>query len=276
MGIVGGRIGYWLLRKIAPRASASPHGDESNTVDTKLQQFFGEGFFDMLRGKTVLDFGCGVGSQAVEIARMGASRVIGLDIQESLLARARELAKRHGVSDRCQFVTSTNELADFIISKDAFEHFSDPAAILRRMSELLKPGGMLLAAFGPTWLHPYGGHLFSVFPWAHLVFTEHALIRWRSEFKSDGATRFSEVEGGLNQLTIRRFEQLVGESPLRFEYLEPVPIKGIRLLKCKALREAGSSIVRCKLALKISEPNHGVLATPYAYAPDVAPASRRA
>jgi hypothetical protein len=97
-----------------------------------------------------------------------------------------------------------------------------------------------------------------VFPWAHLLFTEGALIRWRSDFKSDGATRFSEVEGGLNQLTIRRFQQFVEESPLRFEYLESVPIKGIRLFKCKGFREVGSSIVRCKLTLKDPEPNRGM------------------
>lgn len=163
------------------------------------------------------------------------------------MAQARELAQRCSVSDRCTFVTSAEELAEIIISKDAFEHFSDPAAILRHMSVLLKQGGFVLAVFGPTWLHPYGGHLFSVFPWAHLIFTEHALIRWRSDFKSDGATRFSEVEGGLNQLTIRRFEQFVNESPLRFEHLETVPIRGIRLLKTRVFREFGSSIVCCKL-----------------------------
>jgi SAM-dependent methyltransferase len=261
MGIVGGPIGYWLLRKTASRGRSSSQGDESNALDTKLEQFFGEDFFDIIRGKTVLDFGCGAGSQAVEMARMGAGKVIGLDIQQSLRAKATELAERHSVSDRCEFVASTDELADIIISKDAFEHFFDPAAILRRMSELLKPGGFVLAAFGPTWFHPYGGHLFSVFPWAHLVFTEHALIRWRSDFKSDGATRFSEVDGGLNQMTIRRFEQMVEESPLRFEYIKTVPIKGLRLLKCKALREAGSSIVRCKLTLKESKSDKGMAST---------------
>ena len=116
----------------------------------------------------------------------------------------------------------------------------------------------MLASFGPTWLHPLGGHLFSVFPWAHLIFTEQALIRWRSDFKSDGATKFSEVEGGLNQMTIRRFEKFVDESPLRFVYLNTVPIKGIRLLKHRVFREFGSSIVCCKLELKgITEPLPG-------------------
>lgn len=115
------------------------------------------------------------------------------------------------------------------------------------MRKLVKPDGFILAAFGPTWLHPYGGHLFSVFPWAHLLFTENALVRWRSDFKSDGATKVSEVEGGLNSMTIGKFERIVNASPLKFEWLDTLPIKGIRLLKHKAFRELGSSIVRCKL-----------------------------
>lgn len=256
MGIVGGELGYGMLRKIAPLRDATPEqvaalreGD-SNVLNTKLTQYFGDSFFDLIRGKTVLDFGCGVGCQSVELARIGARRVIGLDIQEHVLAEARELARQQSVSEICHFTTSTDELADIIISKDAFEHFSDPAAILQRMSELLKPDGAVLAAFGPTWLHPYGGHLFSVFPWSHLIFTERALIRWRSDFKADGATRFGEVAGGLNQITIRRFERLVEDSPLRFEHLDTIPIRGIHLLKHSLLRELGSSIVCCKLTLK--------------------------
>lgn len=257
MGILGGRIGYWMLRKVAPRGHVAPES-ESSAPDSKLKLFFGDDFFDRIKGKTVVDFGCGPGTQAVEMAVMGAGRVVGLDIQQRALVSAAELARRHSVSDRCTFATGTGEkTADIIISKDAFEHFSDLPAILSQMSLLLKPGGYVLAAFGPTWLHPYGGHLFSAFPWAHLVFTERALIRWRADFKSDGATRFSEVEGGLNQMTIRRFEQIVDESPLRLEYLECLPIKGIPLLKSPILREFGSSIVCCKLIARDPKPVRG-------------------
>ena len=118
------------------------------------------------------------------------------------------------------------------------------------MATLLKPDGYVLAAFGPTWLHPHGGHIFSVFPWSHLVFSEQALIRWRADFKTDGATRFREVAGGLNQLTIAQFERIVADSPFQIEWLDTLPIRGIPLLKTRLLRELGSSIVRCKLTLK--------------------------
>jgi SAM-dependent methyltransferase len=254
MAVVGGRLGYWMLRKIAPQESYSGQGNHPPDGDTKLQEFFGDGFFETIRGKTVLDFGCGDGGQSVEMAEKGAGKVIGVDIQEPRLARGRKLAQARKVADRCFFGTTSPEPVDVIISKDAFEHFADPAAILRLMSGLLKPGGFVLASFGPTWLHPYGGHLFSVFPWAHFFFSEKALIRWRSDFKTDGAKRFAEVDGGLNKLTISGFEALVAQSPFRFEYLETVPIRRMSLLKHKALRELGSSFVRCKLTLK--DPPH--------------------
>jgi ubiquinone/menaquinone biosynthesis C-methylase UbiE len=251
MAMIDGQLEYKILRFIAPRSGtlSSESIGESN-LETKAEQFFGENFFRSIEGKTVIDFGCGRGNQSVEMAQKGAAKVIGIDIQEQCLETGIKRARQLGVSDRCFFTKNYNELADVVISKDAFEHFSDPAEILQIMASLLKPRGYVLAAFGPTWLHPYGGHLFSVFPWSHLLFTEQSQIRWRSDFKTDGATRFSEVDGGLNQLTIARFERIVANSPFRFEWLETIPIKGISLLKIKTLREIGSSIVRCKLVLK--------------------------
>lgn len=247
MGMIGGSLGSTILGLIAP-APPVRAGEFKPDQDNKLGRCFGPDFLGSLAGKTVIDFGCGDGLQAVTIAaRVPDCRVIGLDIQPRFLEQARVRAARLGVSGRCRFAETTGERADVIISIDAFEHFSDPASILVVMSDLLKPDGELLVSFGPTWLHPYGGHLFSVFPWAHLIFTESALLRWRARFRSDGATRFSEVEGGLNQIRIRDFEQLVDDSPLTLVWLETVPIRNLSVLRWKPLREFGSSIVRCRL-----------------------------
>src|ERR1019366_3298728 len=169
----------------------------------------GDEFFTKIAGKVVIDFGSGEGAEAVEMAGRGAKRVIGIDIREDVLQAARQRAGSTGVQNTCLFVSSTKELADIVVSLDAFEHFADPAGILRIMNTLLQPTGEVLVSFGPTWYDPLGGHLFSVFPWAHLIFSEKALIRWRSTFETDGATRFSEVAGGLNQMTIAKFEELM-------------------------------------------------------------------
>jgi SAM-dependent methyltransferase len=251
MGILGGKLGYFILKQYVPRGlkknSLAPH---HLVADTRLTELFGDDFYKQITGKVVIDFGCGGGKEAIEMALHGAEKVIGIDIRERLLEAGKELSIKYGVSYRCTFTTQTSERGDIIISKDAFEHFEDPPAVLKQMRRLLKPNGCVMAAFGPTWLHPYGGHLFSVFPWAHLIFTENTLLRWRSNFRSDGATRFSQVEGGLNQLTISKFESIVKNSPFEFEFMETMPIKGLNLLKFKLLREFGSSIVRCKLIPK--------------------------
>ncbi len=253
MGSLADQIGYRLLRFLSPRrqsVSQDSTNSDCSMPETNLKQLFGEGFFKLIEGKTVIDFGCGRGYQTVEMAQNGAAKVIGLDIQEHQLRHGKEIAIQFKVDDRCVFTSSTNQLADIIVSKDAFEHFSNPGDILNLMRSLLKPDGYVLAAFGPTWFHPYGGHFFSIFPWSHLIFSENSQIKWRSHFKTDGATTFSEVEGGLNQLTISRFERYVADSPFRLEWLETIPIKGISLFKANFLREIGSSIVRCKLSLK--------------------------
>jgi SAM-dependent methyltransferase len=250
MGRVADELGYRVLRRMASGAVHGASGRHAESTDAGIEAAFGKGFFDLIQGKTVIDFGCGLGQQSVEMAKQGAAKVIGLDVQTHFLAMGRQHAARAGVSDRCEFTVRTQELADVIVSKDAFEHYADPAAILATMATLLKPDGCVLASFGPTWLHPYGGHIFSIFPWSHLMFTEASQIRWRADFKQDGATRFSEVAGGLNQLTIARFEALVAHSPFRLEALQTVPIKGLPLFKTRMFREFGSSIVRCKLVLK--------------------------
>lgn len=207
----------------------------------------GDEFFARVAGKVVIDFGCGEGAEAVEMAGMGARRVIGIDIREDVLQKARHRARDAGVQNTCFFASSTKERADLVVSIDAFEHFADPAAVLRTMNALLRPAGEILVSFGPTWYHPLGGHLFSVFPWAHLIFSEDALIGWRSTFKTDGATRFSEVAGGLNQMTIAKFEQLIAGSPLESAALELAPIKKLRRLHNRATREFTVAVVRCCL-----------------------------
>lgn len=250
MGLIGGKLGYHLLRQINQTGENARMDGSAYANKSKLETLLGKGFWQDIKDKVVVDFGCGIGAESIEMALQGARKVIGVDIQERLLAVANEQAVQFGVKDRCEFVTTTNEFADVIIAIDSFEHFSDPAAILEIMRGMLKPDGQVVVAFGPPWYHPLGGHLFSVFPWAHLLFTEQSLIRWRSDFRADGATRFQEVEGGLNQMTVRGFERLIRESSFEFVQFEAVPIKKLRSLSNRVTREFTTAMVKCKLALR--------------------------
>jgi SAM-dependent methyltransferase len=258
---------YRILKRISPQEppylSGAIYGGKS-----KIKTLLGEHVLAELHGKVVVDFGCGDGYESIELAQNGAAQVIGIDNREAALRRARENAKRAGVQDICVFSVKAAGGVDAIMSLDGFEHFGDPAAVLRTMHDLLKPGGAVYSSFGPTWYHPLGGHLFSVFPWAHLIFSERALIRWRSDLRSDGATRFAEVEGGLNGMTIARFERLLKDSPFVVGALETRPIRKLRLMHSRLTREFTTSVVRCKLIKRaqacdesvpvttVSRPNH--------------------
>jgi len=246
MALIGGSVGYRLLKLISDGSKSRLDGSVYSKTG-KLAALLGPTFFDRIQGQVVIDFGCGTGAEAVEMAQKGARKVIGIDIQEDFLAIARDRAVQAGVADKCEFGATASEPADVIIAIDSFEHFEDPASILATMRTMIKPTGRVLASFGPTWYHPLGGHLFSVFPWAHLVFTERSLIRWRSDFKTDGATRFHEVAGGLNQMTVGRFERIVRDSPFTMARLEAVPIRKLKPIATRLTREFTTAVVRCEL-----------------------------
>lgn len=246
MGFLGGEFGYRLLRRLWPVPADNLSGEFYADKD-KVQACLGADVYEELRGKVVVDFGCGDGLESIRIAQNEAARVIGVDMQDRSLKTARENARRSGVGDRCEFVKSTDEKCDVVISLDSFEHFENPVAILGAMRDLLKPGGYVWASFGPTWYHPYGGHVFSPFPWAHLMFPEKALVRRHNEIYGCAVARFKDVAEGLAQLSIGRFLRVVDQSGFALVSFEAVPIRKLRFLANSITREFTTSVVRCKL-----------------------------
>jgi SAM-dependent methyltransferase len=250
--LLGGNLGYRVLRSFPPPSTWRTRlSVTSAPAPGKLESYWGPSVWEEVAGRVVIDFGCRTGADAIAMAARGARHAVGIDIVPAALEAARAAADRAGVGDRCTFTTFTDTRADRIVCIDAFEHFADPAGVLETMAGLLRPGGAVLATFGPPWLHPYGGHSFSVFPWAHLLFTERALCRWRADYRDDGARRFGEVEGGLNRMTVGRFRRLVAKSPLRFASFETVPIRAARLLHNRLTREFLTSMVRCRLVARV-------------------------
>ncbi len=250
---LGGPLAVWALtkcfplrsrEKVEPSFTNSPYGK-------RLSRLLNIGCSQPIESLEFLDYGCGSGSGVIALARLGAKKVIGLDIREEVLVSGREAITNVGLSERCLLTTQVpDHPVDVIVSMDAFEHFAEPEDELARMAMLIKPQGCLIASFGPTWLHPRGGHLFSVFPWAHLLFSEDALCRWRGQFRADGAGQFCEVEGGLNQITIAKFLTMVASSPFEISYLKLHPIGPFRLFHNRWTQEWFTSVVDCVLVLR--------------------------
>lgn len=55
-----------------------------------------------LSGKTVIDFGCGSGILAIAAIKLGAAKVIGIDIDPQALLASKDNAARNGVEDQIE------------------------------------------------------------------------------------------------------------------------------------------------------------------------------
>ena len=107
---------------------------------------------EIASGQVVLDYGCGPGWLAIEIAqRVGAAgHVYGVDVNADFLARAAEHASAQGVGDRMTFHRALDEripLSDAsverVITKNVLEYVSDLHATLLELRRVLRPGGRL-------------------------------------------------------------------------------------------------------------------------------------
>lgn len=218
-------------------------------------------FASFVQGKTVLDYGCGPGWQAVAMGvRCGAKSVFGLDIRDDWVEHGRALAAEHNagqVTFGTQVPPELNGTFDVVISISAFEHFADPARELERMSTLVRPGGTVLLTWAEPWYSPNGSHFGSYaripgteipIPWMNLFFSDQALLTLRSRFRTDRPQRLEDVEGGLNRMTIARFERILKESGLEVHELTLFPVKGLAgVTRIPVLRELLTTAVSCKL-----------------------------
>jgi SAM-dependent methyltransferase len=202
-------------------------------------------------GKKVLDFGCGWGNQAVAMAKNGASEVVGIDIQWH--DRAQKLAAEHACSDRVRFVDrlQPEEIGafDMVLSCSAMEHFADPAGVVAQMKAAVRPGGLVIISFAEPWFGPRGSHFdgFSRLPWVNLLFPESVVMSARSKFRSDGARYYEEVPGGLNRMSLAKFERIVHNSGMTVEYYRAFMTKGLPIGRIPVLRELFGSAAACIL-----------------------------
>jgi len=100
-----------------------------------------------LRGKQVLDVGCGGGILAEAMARR-ASHVTGIDLAARPLGVARLHALEAGVANIDYREIATEALSaeqpssfDVVTCMEMLEHVPDPSAVVRACATLVKPGG---------------------------------------------------------------------------------------------------------------------------------------
>ena len=154
------------------------HGDllYDDATTAFLEELWGEGYLSPggpdevgrilegldLAGCTVLDVGCGSGGITLALARdFGAGRVIGLDVEAPVCAKARARVAAAGLAERIEIREVTpgpfplaDASVDVVFSKDSIVHIPDKAALAREAFRVLRPGGWFAAS---DWLIGHDG-----------------------------------------------------------------------------------------------------------------------
>ncbi len=103
--------------------------------------------FPDLKGKTVLDLGCGYGWHCKFAAENGAAQVLGIDLSEKMLAVARDkntdekIQYRHCGIEEYEYPESA---WDLVVSNLALHYIADLDGVFRNVHKTLKSGGTFL------------------------------------------------------------------------------------------------------------------------------------
>jgi SAM-dependent methyltransferase len=155
------------------RATSQELFEEASSYDEMLQRglrlsgedktYFLEGRLDALSralpagfaAGRILDFGCGTGDTSRRLhERFPGADVVGIDVSQGALAHAR---RRHGEAGIAFLdvdeITTTTAAFDLCYSNGAFHHIppAQRPAVLARLAELLRPGGLLAVFENNAW-----------------------------------------------------------------------------------------------------------------------------
>ena len=110
----------------------------------------------LTQARAILEVGCGTGVIAGELARLGAARVVGLDLKRSIL----DFASRQGggvayVQGDAHALPFSDGAFDAVVCHYLLLWLADPAQGVREMARVARSGGCVLACAEPD----YGGRV---------------------------------------------------------------------------------------------------------------------
>jgi phosphoethanolamine N-methyltransferase len=177
-----------------------------------------------LADKLVLDIGCGVGGPALVLAGELGARVIGVDIEAPLIARAKANAEVAGLAERVEFrrvepgpLPLDDGSVDIVFSCGCFIHVDDKPGMFREVHRVLRPGGSLACYDWMKGDEPYGADMRHWFKMEGLTYQMETLEAHRHLLEEAG---FSEVEvrddsRAYRDLAHREYEAMQGPLKAR-------------------------------------------------------------
>ena len=203
------------------------------------------------KNKKVLDFGCGHGSLTLDIAALGAQKVIGIDLEIDLINFAKKNLDQNfpDLKDKVEFelidLLKTDKFKDidYIVTKDTFEHSLHLDQILEKFHQILKKDGRVFVGFGPLYNFYNGDHgrTEAILPWFHIIVPEKILInRLNKKYKKN----LKKIEDlGLSKYSFKDYIRLFRDSKFEVTYFKtnfsdhPISVIFNLLSKIKILEE---------------------------------------
>ena len=127
-----------------------------------------------LRGRRVLDLGCGLGEYVRAFGREGAL-ALGCDIAADRLAEGRRRGARGLLAAAGEALPFADGSLDVVVLNEVIEHVADETATLREVRRALAPEGRAVI-FAPNRLYPFETH--GVFLGPRYVFGNIPFVNW--------------------------------------------------------------------------------------------------
>ena len=159
------------------------------------------------RDQTVLEAGCSDGLVCDIFAFLGARKIMGIDVMETVGCNFPHDRVEYRVMDVTR-IGFPDQTFDLVYSIATFEHLTNPYKALVEMLRTTKIGGYGYVQAGPLYHSPFGHHMFAYFqdyPWIHLRKTKNEIVVFSKEQGIDkvimqdlSMTCEQYVEGMLN------------------------------------------------------------------------------
>ena len=226
-------------------------GYEAEVVDSPFYRVFDRVTFgDWMQrtlkpGDQVLELGCGSARQSLPMIARGINTV-GIDLSEEMLRLARQKTDARAVPGRADFVIGSAEYPpvrpgafDACVIFGSMHHFIDPAQVLVRAAQSLKPGGKLYL------LEPHASPVRFLFDltmrWSRL---------WYEEAEHEHQFTVDQIRGWLAAGQVRSEIRLSTYLPPHLWYLLP-PRLGADVLRASdavlgavpGLRQIGGVVI---------------------------------
>jgi 2-polyprenyl-6-hydroxyphenyl methylase / 3-demethylubiquinone-9 3-methyltransferase len=166
---------------------------------------------DSLEGLSILDIGCGGGILSEPLARLGG-KVLGADPSDTNIAAARQHAEDSGVAvdyraTTAEALADTGACFDMVLAMEVVEHVTDVPLFVTRCAEMVRPGGLMIAATINRTLKSF----------ALAIVAAEYILRWlpRGSHRWDKFVTPNELEIAMEQASLR----VIAESGVMYNPL---------------------------------------------------------